>query len=140
MAFVDVRDAAAGMLAAFERGRPGERYLLNAKNLSIAAFLQRLERLTGIRAPWLRMPRSRSVALGATELLSRAVRAIGGEPPVDPVSVEMAQYFWYASSAKAEAELGFKSRDDGETLRETVEDLLARRVALPPGDSAEASV
>lgn len=41
MAFVDVRDAALGMLLAFERGRPGSRYLLNAKNLTLTAFFQR---------------------------------------------------------------------------------------------------
>jgi len=131
MAFVDARDAAAGMLAAFERGRAGERYILNAKNLSLAAFFQRLERLTGIRAPWLRMPKQRGLAIGANELFSRAVRAIGGEPPVDEMSVELAQYFWYASSTRAESELGWKPRDPGETLRDTVDDLLARKAALP---------
>jgi dihydroflavonol-4-reductase len=130
MAFVDVRDAAHGMLLAFERGRAGERYLLNAQNLTVAAFFQRLERLTGIEGPRLRMPRSRAVAIGANRLFSRAFRAIGGEPPVDEVSVEMAQYFWYASSEKAERELGFRPRDPGETLRDTVEDLLEQRRAF----------
>lgn len=131
MAFVDVRDAAAGLLAAFERGRPGERYLLNAKNLTVVAFLERLERITGVRAPRLPMPRQREIAIGMNKLFSRAVRAIGGEPPVDEVSVEMAQYFWYASSAKAERELGWSARDPGETLRDTVDDLIARRAAFP---------
>jgi len=138
IAFVDARDAALGMLLAFERGRAGDRYLLNAKNLTIAAFFQRLERLTGVRAPRLRMPASRPLALGINSLFSRAVRAIGGSPPVDEVSVEMAQYFWYCDAAKAERELGFSPRDPGETLRDTVDDLLARGVAHPkPETSAE---
>jgi nucleoside-diphosphate-sugar epimerase len=106
---VDVRDVAIGMLLAFGRGRAGERYLLNAKNLTIAAFFQRLERLTGIRAPRLRMPASRPLALGMNTLFTRAVRAIGGTPPVDEVSVEMAQYYWYCDSA-AERELGWVPR------------------------------
>jgi dihydroflavonol-4-reductase len=131
MAFVDVRDVASGLFAAFERGRPGERYLLNAKNLTVAAFLQRLERISGVSAPRLSMPRQREIAIGMNRLFSRAVRAIGGEPPVDEVSVEMAQYFWYASSAKAERELGWSARDPGETLRETIDDLIARKVAFP---------
>jgi dihydroflavonol-4-reductase len=131
IAFVDVRDAAQGMWLAFERGRPGERYILNAKNMTVAAFFQRLERIAGVKAPALRMPRSRPLAIGVNRLFSKALRAIGGEPPVEEVSVEMAQYYWYCSSSKAERELGFSARDPGETLRETVADLVARKVVFP---------
>lgn len=140
IAFVDVRDAALGMWQAFEHGRPGERYILNAKNMTVAAFFQRLERVSGVRAPVLRMPRSRPVAIGVNRLFSSALRAIGGQPPVDEVSVEMAQYFWYCSSAKAERELGFSARDPGETLRETVADLVTRKVVFPRrGDGSSLS-
>jgi len=131
IAFVDVRDAAQGMWLAFERGRAGERYILNAKNMTVAAFFQRLERIAGVKAPALRMPRSRPLAIGVNRLFSKALRAIGGQPPVDEVSVEMAQYYWYCSSSKAERELGFSARDPGETLRETVADLIERKVVFP---------
>ncbi|HET7542625.1 MAG TPA: NAD-dependent epimerase/dehydratase family protein [Polyangiaceae bacterium] len=135
IAFVDVRDAARGMWLAFERGRAGERYILNAKNMTLAAFFQRLERITGVKAPALHMPRSRPLAIGINRLFSKALRAIGGQPPVDEVSVEMAQYYWYCSAAKAERELGFTARDPGETLRETVADLIERKVAFPKRSS-----
>ena len=118
------------MLHAFERGRAGERYLLNAKNMTIAAFFQRLERISGVKAPLLRMPSSRPLAIGLNQIFVKAVRAIGGAPPVSEVSVEMAQYFWYCSSAKAERELGFRARDPGETMRDTVDDLVARGVVF----------
>ena len=71
------------------------------------------------------------MAIGVNRLFSKALRAIGGEPPVDEVSVEMAQYYWYCSSSKAERELGFSARDPGETLRETVADLIERKVVFP---------
>jgi dihydroflavonol-4-reductase len=128
MAFVDARDAALGLLQAFERGRAGERYLLNAKNMTIAAFFQRLERISGVKAPLLRMPSSRPVALGLNQLFTKAVETIGGRAPIDQVSVEMAQYFWYCSAEKAERELGFVARDAGETIRDTIEDLVRRKV------------
>lgn len=128
MAFVDARDAALGLLLAFERGRAGERYLLNAKNMTIAAFFQRLERISGVKAPLLRMPSSRPLAIGLNQLFTKAVEAIGGRAPVDEISVEMAQYFWYCSSEKAERELGFAPRDPGETIRDTVDDLVKRKV------------
>ena len=101
---------------------------------------QRLERISGVKAPLLRMPGSRPLALGMNQLFAKAVEAIGGRVPVDEVSVEMAQYFWYCSSAKAERELGFTARDPGETLRETVADLVARKVVFPRrSDGASAS-
>lgn len=128
MAFVDARDAALGLLSAFERGRAGERYLLNAKNMTIAAFFQRLERISGVRAPLLRMPSSRPLALGLNHMFTKAVEAIGGRAPIDEVSVEMAQYFWYCSAEKAERELGFAPRDPGETIRDTIDDLVKRKV------------
>jgi dihydroflavonol-4-reductase len=131
LAFVDARDAALGMLLAWQRGRAGERYILNAQNTTVAAFFQRLSRLSGVAAPLLSMPHSRPLALGIGKLFTRAVRAIGGEPPVDEVSIEMGQYFWYCDGGKAERELGFSPRDPGETLRDTVEDLVARKVVFP---------
>jgi nucleoside-diphosphate-sugar epimerase len=133
IAFVDVRDAAAGLLAAFERGRAGERYLLNAKNMTLGAFFARLERISGVAAPRLRMPASRTLALGAARLWTRALGAVGATSPIDEPSLEMAQYFWYCDSEKAERELGFNPRDPGETLRDTVDDLVARKVAFPSG-------
>jgi dihydroflavonol-4-reductase len=136
IAFVDVRDAARGMWLAFERGRAGERYILNAKNMTLAAFFQRLERIAGVKAPALHMPRSRPLAIGVNRLFSKALRAIGGQPPVDEVSVEMAQYYWYCSASKAERELGFSARDPGETLRETVADLIERKVVFPKRSSS----
>ena len=50
-----------------------------------------------------------------------------------PVSVEMAQCFWYVDASKAERELGWTPRDPGETLADTVEDLRARGVVWPTG-------
>jgi dihydroflavonol-4-reductase len=135
LAFVDVRDAALGMLLAWERGRAGERYILNAQNMTVAAFFQRLSRLSGVAAPVLKMPASRPLAVGIGKLFTRAVRAIGGEPPVDEVSIEMGQYFWYCDGGKAERELGFSPRDPGETLRDTIDDLVARKVVFPKRSS-----
>ena len=122
IAYVDVRDAAEGMLLAFDKGRPGERYIFNAHNVTLAGFFQRLERISGVRAPRLKLPSSRPVAIGLGKLFSKAVEAIGGEPPVDAVSLEMSQYYWYCDAAKAERELGWRPQtglEDG--LRTTWE-------------------
>jgi dihydroflavonol-4-reductase len=63
--------------------------------------------------------------------LERAAATVGLRTGVDPVSLEMAQYFWYVDSSKATAELGWTSRDPNTTLYDTVEDLRSRGVVWP---------
>ncbi len=131
LAFVDVRDAAAGLLLALQNGKGGERYLLNGANMTLKAFFARLARISGVPAPVLSMPKSLQLAQGIFGLYDKGLRAIGGVPPVDAVSTEMAQYYWYCSAKKAEQEFGFSPRDPGETLYDTVCDLVERQVVAP---------
>ena len=129
--FVDARDAAEGMILAMERGAPGQRYLLTACNLTVRELFARVARIAGIPAPSVPMPRSPKLARAGASLLDRALRRVGGSLPVDPVSLEMAHYFWYASSARAERDLGWTHRDPNETLADTVRDLRDRGVVWP---------
>ena len=45
--------------------------------------------------------------------------------PVDRISFEMAQHYWYCDSGLAQRELGFAPRDPAETLDDTVRDVRA---------------
>jgi dihydroflavonol-4-reductase len=131
LSFVDARDAAEAMVLAMEKGRPGDRYLVGACNLSLRDFFERVARVAGVKAPWVPMPPSRAFAsLGARWVESICAR-VGVEAPVDAVSVEMAQCFWYLDASKAERELGWKARDPNVTLFDTVEDLRSRGVVWP---------
>jgi dihydroflavonol-4-reductase len=131
LSFVDVRDAAAGMVLAMARGRAGERYLLGGANMTVEAFFGRLSRISGVPAPRVRVPRSVALAKAGARLLERAMKHLPVELPVDPVSAEMGQHFWYVDSTKARRELGWTSRDPLETLADTVDDLRARGVVWP---------
>lgn len=132
VSIVDVRDAASGMRLAFEHGRAGERYLLNAANLTFAALFERLGRMTGISAPLLSMPRNVEFGQAIFGLYERAIVGLGGKPPVDAAEVLLGSHYWYCSADKAERELGFTARDLGDTLRDTVADLVEREVVLRP--------
>ncbi len=126
LSFVDVRDAAKGMVLAMSRGAPGSRYLLGACNLTVREFFARLERISGVRAPWVPVPRMQAFARPGAALVSDLVKRAGAgwlASAVDPVSFEMAQFFWYLDSSLAERELGWKPRDPMVTLRDTVDDL-----------------
>jgi nucleoside-diphosphate-sugar epimerase len=133
LSFVDVRDAADAMRRAMDAGRAGERYLVGACNLTVHDFFARLARVSGVAAPRLPMPRSREVARAGAVWMQRVASRLGVTVPLDPVSAEMGQCFWYLDSGKAERELGWSARDPNETLYETVEDLRARGVVWPRG-------
>jgi len=118
LSFVDVRDASRAFAAALSRGRPGERYLLGGANMSFRDFFGRLERISGVAAPRVTLPRE--VNLLGARVLERFHEWRGSEPPLDLPSTEMGERFWYCDSRKAEAELGFAPRDPQETLYDTV--------------------
>ena len=56
----------------------------------------------------------------ASRAQAAVYRKLGRKVPVEPQSVEMAQYFWYFDAGKAARELGFSPRDPADTLRDTV--------------------
>jgi dihydroflavonol-4-reductase len=116
--FVDARDAALATAAALEHGRPGQRYLLGGPNWTMKEFFARLGRVANISPPRLKLP-AKWNKWGAA-LIEEVYRHRGKEPPVDKISVEMADHFWWIDSKKAETELGFVARDPQLTLVDTV--------------------
>jgi dihydroflavonol-4-reductase len=123
ISFVDVRDAAQAFVAALTRGELYGKHLMGV-NLSMAEFFERLERLTGVSAPRLRLP-SRATVLGA-QLLERWAKARGQQPSVDAASVDIAEHWFWVDSRKAEQQLGFRARDPQQTLLDTVTDIVQR--------------
>jgi dihydroflavonol-4-reductase len=115
---VHVDDVAAGHLAAFERGRVGETYILGGENVALARMLTEIARIAGRRPPRLSIPRRAvyPIALFA----EAAARLTGREPFVTLDGLRMAKHRMVFSSAKAERELGYKSRPYGEALAEAV--------------------
>jgi dihydroflavonol-4-reductase len=118
VSFVDVRDAATTFRAAMKKGRHGERYLMGAVNWTFPKFFGRLERLTKVSAPRFALPSK--IAVTGAQFIDSLFKQWDFASPVEPGAIEMAQYFWYLNCSKAARELGFKPRDPGETLHETV--------------------
>lgn len=116
--FVDARDAAAAFLKALDQGRHQERYLLGAVNWPVQEFFGRLERLSGVSAPLLSVPKK--IAIAGSSFISSLYKTFDKPAPFEASEVEMGEYFWYFDSAKAEDELGFTTRDPMETLQDTI--------------------
>ncbi|HEX6278719.1 MAG TPA: NAD-dependent epimerase/dehydratase family protein [Pyrinomonadaceae bacterium] len=118
LSIVDTRDAAAAFIAAVEKGQHQEKYLLGSANMTFEEFFGRLERLSGVSAPLIKVPKK--LAVSASSMIESVVKNWGKASPVASKEVEQAEHFWYFDSSKAEEELGFAPRDPQESLHDTI--------------------
>jgi farnesol dehydrogenase len=116
--YVHVDDVSAGIAAVLERSAPGSRYVLGGENVVQRDFYATVERLTGVSCPRLRFPDSVAKAAG---LMQREwARFRGTTPQLTPDLVEIYRHDWAYSSARAEADLGYRGRPFAEGLAGTV--------------------
>jgi len=116
---IDVRDVAAGHLAAAEKGKPGERYILGHRNMSLKEILDTLARLTGLRAPSVRLPHW--IPLSAAAFASGWARISGRPPRFSLESVRMSTHRMYFDGSRAVRELGLPQTPVEEPLGRAVE-------------------
>jgi dihydroflavonol-4-reductase len=104
---VDVDEIARMHLVALERGRPGERYILGGENLTLKQILDRLGEITGLPSPTMKVPHAVAMAFAFfDETVTGKLR--GKEPRATVEAVRMGRKMMFASSAKAERELGLR--------------------------------
>jgi dihydroflavonol-4-reductase len=103
--FVAVEDVARGHLAAYERGKTGERYILGDENLTLRAFLARAAAIARVRAPRFAVPHW--LPLAAAWIDESASPLFGRAPSLAVDSVRMSREAMYYDARKARAELGY---------------------------------
>jgi dihydroflavonol-4-reductase len=104
--FVGVEECAAGHLLVAEKGKIGERYLLGGENLTLKGMLDILAKLTGLRAPSLKIPHG--LALGVAYAETAFSRLIRREPQIPVEGVKIAQHMMFVDTSRAQRELGFQ--------------------------------
>ncbi len=115
---VSVRDVALGQLLACERGKPGERYILGAENLTLRQILRQLAEISGKTAPTIELPYFVAWIAGAMGTLTANVT---GKPPRASLeTVRMAKTKMWASHEKAARELGYAPGPAREALVDAV--------------------
>jgi dihydroflavonol-4-reductase len=118
--FVPVESLARGLVAARDRGRRGERYLLGGRDVPMSDLIAALERVAGVRGPRTRLPIALAYAAGVVDTFLAA--PLTGSPPRAPLTgVRLAARQVGFSSEKAARELGWSADD--------FEPALARAVA-----------
>ena len=104
---VDVDEVARMHVVALERGTPGERYILGGENLTLKQILDRMSAITGLPSPKLKVRHAVAMAFAFfDESFTGKLR--GKEPRATVEAVRMGKKIMFASSAKAEHDLGFR--------------------------------
>ena len=104
---VDVDEVARMHLVALERGTPGERYILGGENLTLKQILDKMSAISGLPSPTMKVPHGVALAFAfLDETFTGKLR--GKEPRATVEAVQMGRKMMWASSAKAERDLGLR--------------------------------
>lgn len=115
---VHVDDVASGHVAALQKGRPGEHYILGGQDVPLRSLLADIARLCGRRPPMLRFPRRLVYPLAlAAEARAHLTRR---EPFLTIDGLRMSKHMMFFTSAKAERDLGYTARPYGEALADAL--------------------
>lgn len=112
--FCDVRDVAAGILAAVQRGETGRRYILGGHPMSYLELWRLFRTVTHKRLPLICGGRLLFRAVGLAGDLQG--KLTGHEPTVNSAAIRMGNQFHFYSSDRAIAELGYDCRPPRETI------------------------
>jgi dihydroflavonol-4-reductase len=117
---VDVSECAHGHVAALEKGRSGERYILGGENLTLKQIRDKLAVITGLPSPKVRVPYVVALATGVVDEILTG-RILKREPRATIDAVRMGRKKMFVSSSKAARELGWKIVPVDNALRCAVE-------------------
>jgi dihydroflavonol-4-reductase len=116
--FVDVRDVVNGMIAAYDKGKRGESYILSGQKISVRYLLETVREITGKHFFQMKVPFN--LAEFAARFTPWYYRRSKTTPRFTPYSLEVLQSNCDISHAKATRELGYRPRTLYETITDTV--------------------
>lgn len=116
--FVDVRDVAQGCIAAVEKGKIGESYILSNRHYEIKEILKMVKRIKGGKSiPTLPIP----IAKLAIPLMTWIAKLFGKRPLYTAYSLYTLTSDDKFSHDKATRELDYHPRDLYETIKDTID-------------------
>jgi dihydroflavonol-4-reductase len=115
-------------VVALNRGTPGERYILGGENLTLKQILDRMSAITGLPSPTMKVPHAVAMTFAFfDEIITGKLR--GKEPRATVEAVRMGKKMMFASSAKAERDLGFQVLPIYQAMRSAIEWFIANGYA-----------
>jgi dihydroflavonol-4-reductase len=125
---VDVDEVARMHVVALDQGTPGERYILGGENLTLKQILDRMSAITGLPSPTMKVPHAVAMAFALFDE-NFTGRLRGREPRATVEAVRMGKKMMFASSTKAERELGFRIVPIYDAMRSAIEWFIAHGYA-----------
>jgi dihydroflavonol-4-reductase len=117
---VDVSEVARAHVLALTKGTPGRRYILGGENLTLKQILDKMSAISGIPSPTVKIPFAVAVTYAFfEEWINGRIR--GKEPRATLEEVAMGRKRMFASSARAEQELGFEIKPVYPAMRAAVD-------------------
>ena len=116
--FVDVRDVAAGIIAAFHHGKNSENYLLGGTDMDFKQFVHTVADKLKVKPTKMQLPNFLLKTLA--HIKNTISRLTKKEPDITPESVAIISDLYACDAAKAREQLGYKTRDFSSTLEETI--------------------
>jgi dihydroflavonol-4-reductase len=119
---VDVREVARTHADGLDPslGCPGERYILGGENLTLKQILDKMSAISGLPSPTVKVPHAVAMAFAFfDETITGKIR--GKEPRATVEAVRMGKKMMFASSARAERELGFRIVPVYQALRAAID-------------------
>jgi dihydroflavonol-4-reductase len=127
---VDVAEIARMHVVALDCGTPGERYILGGENLTLKQILDRMAAMSGLPSPKHKVPHAVAMAFAFfDETITGKLR--GKEPRATVEAVSMGRKMMWASSAKAQRDLGFQVLPVDDALRSAMAWFVANGYAPP---------
>jgi dihydroflavonol-4-reductase len=123
--FVDVRDVASGLIAASEKGRRGESYILSGQRITVRYLLETVREITGRHFFQMKVPFD--LAKFAAHFTPLYYRMAKSSPRFTPYSLEVLHSNSHISHAKATRELGYRPRPLTESIADAVQWFLETR-------------
>ncbi len=114
--FADVRDVARGHILAAKNGKTGESYILSGKRITVFQLIQLLGKISGAPGPRFKMPYF--LALATAPLTPIYYFFSHTKPIFTTYSIKVLASNSEISSEKAQKELGYKSRDVEQSLKD----------------------
>jgi dihydroflavonol-4-reductase len=115
----DVRDVVDALLTACEKASAGRQYILAGENCTYHDVWCLFAEVSGGGKPWMRAMRWMGFVGGCWGDLWG--RITGHEPDINSAAVGFTRQYHYYSSARAEAELGYRRRPFRESVRDAWE-------------------